>query len=203
MPKGMERQTAKLYRLVFVNLRHVADRLAAELSVDANVLDIGGGDGELLNLLLAARPDLRVTMVDIAPSVGKFLEPRHRDKVSLQPATPVETHSRERPGYYDAAIISDVMHHVPPTMRVQFLTAVAQTLKPAAPLFVKDIEPNHPIASLSLFADRNISGDKNAKLISMQQLQAVATEAGLVSSSELGLISVDRPNYLVKLSQTS
>ncbi|MEO8365363.1 MAG: class I SAM-dependent methyltransferase [Pseudoxanthomonas sp.] len=200
LPASAERKASRLYRSVFVDLGKVAALLSRMLPKDAFVLDIGGGDGDLLNLVLEARPDVRVAMVDIAGSVGKFLEPRYSERVELHPGVAIEDHILTFAGRYDAAVVSDVMHHIPGPHRASFLLNVANALRPGARMLIKDVQPGHPVATLGLFCDRYLSGDKNVALISAEQLCEM-THASLPrhTSSELGLLAVDRPNYLVQL----
>lgn len=200
MPAGFERRAAAAYRRVFVDLRKVAATVAGALPADAHLLDIGGGDGELLNHLLAARPDVRVTMVDIAGSVGKFVEPAHADRVRLLPGTSIEEHLGQMRAPYDAALVSDVMHHLPGGYRAQFLRSVRDALVPAGSIFVKDIEPGHPVAWLSLVCDRYVSGDRGVVLVSLAELAAlVEAELAPQAIGEIGLHRIDPPNYLVRL----
>lgn len=201
LPYSLERWAAQRYRRIFVDLKKVAGMLSSVLPASANVLDIGGGDGELLNCLLAARTDLRISMVDIAPSVGKFVEPRYSDRVQLFPGTSLEKHVSERASIYEAALISDVMHHLSPDYRKAFLASIWQALTPGGLLLVKDIQPGHPVSYLSLFSDIYISGDKGVSLVSMAAMKSLAEET--ISGChvfELGLLAVDRPNYLLKIS---
>ena len=71
LPAKAELVAARLYRRIFVDLKKVAMTLAGSLQRDARLLDIGGGDGDLLNHLLSARSDIRVDMVDIAGTIGR------------------------------------------------------------------------------------------------------------------------------------
>ena len=201
MPGGLERKAAAVYRRVFVDLRKVAAAVAAALPADAHLLDIGGGDGELLNHLLAARPDVRVTMVDVAGSVGRFVEPAHDRRVRRLPGTSIEAHLAGLDAPYDAALVSDVMHHLPGGYRAQFLRSVRGALVPGGSIFVKDIEPGHPIAWLSLVCDKYVSGDRGVALVSLAELVALAEAelAPLAAAAEIGLHRVDAPNYLVRL----
>src|SRR5687768_9608190 len=125
LPAGLETLAAKAYRSIFVDLDKVAQHLAGALPANADVLDIGGGDGELLNRLFALRSDVRVTMVDIAPSVGRFLLPRFHERVRLLPGTTIQAHLQALgAAMYDAAMVVDVMHHIPQAQREAFLGAV-------------------------------------------------------------------------------
>lgn len=200
LPASAERKASRLYRSVFVDLRKVAAVLSRALPRDAFVLDIGGGDGDLLNLVLEARPDVRIAMVDIAVSVGKFLEPRYSERVELHPGVAIEDHVLAFAGRYDAAVISDVMHHIPAPQRSGFLLNVAKALRPGGSILIKDVEPGHPIAALGLFCDRYVSGDKNVALISERQLHEMSgASLPRHTVSEIGLLEADRPNYLVQL----
>jgi 2-polyprenyl-3-methyl-5-hydroxy-6-metoxy-1,4-benzoquinol methylase len=199
MTPAFERKAAGIYRSIFVDLRKVAARMAVILPDGANVLDIGGGDGELLNLLLADRPDIRVTMVDVAESVGKFVEDRHRQRVQFLPKTTIQDHLAAVGAHYDAAIVSDVVHHIPPSMRTGFIACVQSSLKPHGMLLVKDVEPGHAIAWLSLFCDHYVSGDRGVELISVSALRELAANCLPPHvSSEVGLLQQAKPNYLVR-----
>lgn len=200
LPASTERKASRLYRSVFVDLGKVAAVLSRALPKGAFVLDIGGGDGDLLNLVLDARPDVRIAMVDIAESEGKFLEPRYNERVELHPGVAIEDHILTFAGRYDAAVISDVMHHIPQPHRSGFLLNVAKALRPGARILIKDVEPGHPVATLGLFCDRYLSGDRNVALISVERLcEMSGASLPRHTASEIGLLNADRPNYLVQL----
>lgn len=200
MPPAVERRAAAAYRGVFVDLPKVAECLAEQLPPGARVLDIGGGDGDLLNHLLSRRSDINIAMVDVAARVGGLLHPRHLARVSLHPGTALEDHLQLHAGSYEAVLVSDVMHHLPQAYRPEFLRALHGGLAGAGSIFIKDIEPGHFIASLSLFCDKYISGDRGVVLISCEQLQAVASRVlPQHTSREVGLLREDRPNYLLRL----
>jgi len=200
MPLALERQAARAYRSMFVDMAEVAKILAASIPADARVIDIGGGDGELLNILLQMRPDLHVTMVDIAGSVGKFVRPEHMGKIVFLSLTRIEEHAAVAGDHYDAALISDVMHHLPASYRPQFLKSVRSVLNPGGSIFVKDIEPGHFIATLSLWCDKYVSGDKGVELVSQEGLrQILARSIPGHRAEEIGLFERNRPNYVMKI----
>jgi 2-polyprenyl-3-methyl-5-hydroxy-6-metoxy-1,4-benzoquinol methylase len=200
LPASAEKKASRLYRSVFVDLKKVAAAISNALPPDALVLDIGGGDGDLLNYIMAARPDVRVAMVDIAASVGKFLEPAYDARVELHPGTAIENHVLASAGRYHAAVISDVMHHIPTQHRAGFLSNVAKALRPGAQILIKDVQPGHPIARLGFFCDKYLSGDRGVALISVEQLCELSRRSlARHTAKEIGLLEVDRPNYLVQL----
>jgi 2-polyprenyl-3-methyl-5-hydroxy-6-metoxy-1,4-benzoquinol methylase len=200
MPPAMERTMAGIYRSIFVDLSKVAGRLAASLPNDARIIDIGGGDGELLNHLLDLRPDVHVTMVDVAASVGKFVRPEHAGRVRFEPNTPIERHAAGAAGRYDAALVSDVVHHLSPAYRPQFFRALHDALVENGSIYIKDVEPGYFISWLSLVCDKYISGDRGVVLVSQQDLRDLANEhlPGHVAT-EIGLFERDRPNYIVQV----
>ena len=200
MPSGLERKAAAAYRRVFVDLRKVAISIAPFLPRNARLLDIGGGDGELLNHLLEARPDVTVAMVDVAPSVGKFVNRDNLGRVRLFPGTSIEAHIEGLHSPYDAALVSDVMHHLPPDYRGRFLQSVHTALVPSGVIFVKDIEPGYFLAWLSLMCDMYVSGDRGVVLVSQGQLRELAsTELCSHKADEIGLFERNPPNYVLKL----
>ena len=199
LPGKAELAAARLYRRIFVDLEKVSMILAGSLQRDARLLDIGGGDGDLLNHLLSARSDIRVDMVDIAPSVGRFLDAPYRNRISIFSGTSIEDHCRSNGKRYAAALVSDVMHHVPVVQREGFLRALHGLLQDHGQLFVKDVEPGHWISTLGLYCDRYLSGDRGVTLISSAALlDLMAGALPPHSATEIGLYALDRPNYLVK-----
>ena len=54
------------------------------------MLDVGGGDGEPLNHLLALRTDLLITTLDPAPVVGQWIDDRFNARVTRLPGTSLE-----------------------------------------------------------------------------------------------------------------
>lgn len=184
------------YRRVFVDVRKVAAAIP-DLGQDAVLLDVGGGDGAILNPLLDRQPTVNVVAVDLAPSIGSMVRPDLLDRVDLHPGTSVLElgTGSERP--YTAAFLSDVLHHVPPTEREQLLRDVLAVLEgDSRMLIVKDIIPQGARSALAFWADRNISGDRGVQAISPAELvdlvRVVWPEAHVARTA---LADVDFPNY--------
>ena len=78
---------AAYYTRFFGDYQKIAPILIREIPYDAAVLDIGGGDGAPLNYILAARPDVTITMIDPSPDIGGAIEFKHRARVSVYPST--------------------------------------------------------------------------------------------------------------------
>jgi cyclopropane fatty-acyl-phospholipid synthase-like methyltransferase len=189
------------YRAVFVNLERVVDCLPA-LPPGARVLDIGGGDGAMINILLARNPSCVVTMLDRSPHLGDFLRPEFRDRVRFHPSTSLKDYAAGTPDIPDLVIIGDVIHHVPITARIGFFEDLRAVLrdKPTT-LFIKDLEPGHFRSTLSLLADRYVSGDKAVSLASRESITVLVRKAfpgAAVQSTKL--FELDGPNYALLFS---
>ncbi|RUU05848.1 class I SAM-dependent methyltransferase [Mesorhizobium sp. USDA-HM6] len=185
-----------VYRRVFVNLDLIAGFLDGELPSGTKVLDIGGGDGAVIERLLNRRPDLAVTMCDLAPSIGAFLSDANRPRVELLPATDLT----DVTGFYDAVTISDVIHHVPVDQRDAFFKSLADSCERWAcrKIILKDIEPGGVRATLSLLADRHITGDKHVVLFSRSDF-AVMARRYFPKARRVSAVP-DWPNYCEVLS---
>lgn len=147
-----------VYRRFFVDLNKIAAAFDHLMPLGARVLDIGGGDGALVNSLLDRRPDLVVTMCDLVPEIGSFLSAANRRRVQLRPATDFTLID----GHYDFVTICDVVHHVPSAQRDSFFELLAKFCEKwqCRNLIVKDLEPGGPRAALAKWTDWYVSGDR-------------------------------------------
>lgn len=186
----------KAYRRVFVNLDTIADFLDGELPNGAKILDIGGGDGALIERVLDRRPDLAVTMCDPAPVIGTFLSNANRARVELLPATDLTCVT----GSYDVVTICDVIHHVPVDQRDAFFKSLAESCERWAcrKIILKDVEPGAIRATLSLLADWYITGDKHVVLFSRSDFAAMARRH--FPKAQRASAVPDWPNYCEVLS---
>lgn len=189
---------AVYYRRIFVDLDKVAEAVSEHVPAGAHVLDIGGGDGAPLNYLLARRPDLRVTMIDLAATIGGAIEPAFASRVEIFPRTSIRDYAAKGAAPPQAVLISDVLHHVPPADRAQFFADLHDVATRAGSprIIVKDVEPVGVRAWLSYAADRYVSGDHDVSLISRAGLRAlVERQFGPTVTTETMLYQRDAPNY--------
>lgn len=192
------RSAGRLYRALFVDMAKASELIAAEIPPGAHVLDVGGGDGEPLNHLLALRSDIRVTTIDVATGVGRWIDAMHAARVERLDATSLASYLASGRPLPDVLLLSDVMHHVPGGERDAFLAAVRDLLRrvPRLRIIVKDVEPGHWRATLGLWSDRYVTGDRGVLPIGRRELVGAMTrvEAGL-RWRETGLFAHDPPNY--------
>jgi cyclopropane fatty-acyl-phospholipid synthase-like methyltransferase len=179
-------------------LAKVASAVAAVIPRDAHLLDVGGGDGEPLNHLLAVRGDLRITTLDPSPLAGQWIEERFDRRVVRLPGTTLADYiAAERPDP-DAILMSDVLHHIPEPARPAFLQSVGVLLErvPQLRIIVKDLEPGSWRARLAYWTDRYVTGDPNVSQISRARLVCLLEEVlGPLRHEHTNLFEVDKPNY--------
>lgn len=198
MGPRLARRAGLLYRAIYVDLKQMAAALAAVIPSDAHLLDVGGGDGQPLNPLLALRPDLMITTLDPAPVVGQWIESRFSGRVTRLPGMSLAEYVGRGLAGPDAILIADVMHHIPESTRREFLASVAVLLErvPRLRIIVKDVEPGHWRALLGYWSDRYITGDRNVRLISSDNLARLLEEVlGPLNREDTHLFKLDRPNY--------
>ena len=190
-----ERAICALYRSFFINVPRCINQMAGHIPENAKVIDIGGGDGEVINQLLRRRPDIHVTMIDLRESIGLFIDPDARARVDLQPGTSLSDYLSRFGTPADTLLVCDVIHHVPDAARLEFIQECCSLIKPGGKLIIKDIEPRGIISFLSMMADRYITGDRHVTLISSKELiELVRSQANVRSVSEI-IARKEHPNY--------
>ena len=157
-----------LYRRIFVDMDKVVDCIVDQIPSDGNVLDVGGGDGYVADILLAKRPDVRVTMIDIATDIGRFIRSEHRHRVTICAQTELSAIE----GKFDTLMIADVIHHVPVSARAAFLSSIAKAAQRTHcnRIIIKDIQPGKLRALLALWGDLYITGDKGVSPVRMEDI---------------------------------
>lgn len=196
----------KLYRAFFLDVAKVSDRIAAAIPPDAKCLDIGGGDGLIANALLERRGDISITLIDLAPAIGSFIDPKFGDRVKVHPATPVSAFT-EKTTAFDAVLITDVLHHIPEAFRPDFFADVRRQMAKAESriLIVKEFAPGGLRSLLGLLSDKYITGDRNVSLLPRNGIRQLAERAfGAENIESFEVETPDAPNYfaVIRLSRT-
>lgn len=163
----------------------------------AVILDVGGGDGALIDRLLERQPEARVTMLDLKDDLGNAVRPELRDRLEILPRTNLVQYAALGRRQPDLIIVSDVVHHIPPPERESFLREIRDlVLGHAAKLVVKDVAPGGWRATLGYLSDRFISGDREVALISQASLEALVRRVFPGSTcTPTDLLARDAPNY--------
>jgi hypothetical protein len=187
-----------VYRAIFVNLEEVAACIPG-LPPDAELLDVGGGDGALLDHILRRQPHVRAVLVDPLPRVGLALKGERRSRVELHPSTSVREYALRGARRPDAVVIADVLHHIPRNEREDFLRAVAvfvgQSLRFLA---VKEVAHDGWRATLGLLSDWYVTGDRHVELLTPEEVRSLVERVfpGFVAT-DTPLIRRDAPNYCI------
>jgi 2-polyprenyl-6-hydroxyphenyl methylase/3-demethylubiquinone-9 3-methyltransferase len=191
------RPVGNLYRSIFVDISKVATAIASAIPDDAKCLDIGGGDGMIANTLLERRTDISITMIDLASSIGSFVDKKFSERITVLPETPVGEFAKQT-GKFDAVIMADVLHHIPAGTRAQFFADLRSQManSDCALLIIKDIEPNSLRGLLSVLSDKYITGDRHVSLISSSELREIVNDCfGQENITKFDVELPDYPNY--------
>jgi 2-polyprenyl-3-methyl-5-hydroxy-6-metoxy-1,4-benzoquinol methylase len=193
----------RAWRSLFVSLAEVVESVPA-LSPHARVLEVGGGDGQLMNALCARFPQLKATIIDIQAEVGTALDPSVRQRVEVLGGTSVRAYAAlERPAP-DLVLLCDVLHHVPPAQRAAFLEDLALVVRADTLLFVKDVRPGSPRAYLGYLSDYYITGDRAVSPLAEADVEAmIASQFPWLEPRRTGLHVRDAPNYSIVFSARS
>jgi SAM-dependent methyltransferase len=135
-----------------------------------SLLDYGCGAGDLMRVLAGLGGRGPFTGCDV--STGMLAEAARRWPAALGPAPALAPQDGARTpfadGQFDAAIISAVLHHVPPTERPAVYAELGRILRPGGRLYVFEHNPRNPLVR-HVIARTPI--DANAILLDANEVQ--------------------------------
>jgi 2-polyprenyl-3-methyl-5-hydroxy-6-metoxy-1,4-benzoquinol methylase len=153
-----ERQVTDAYRRMFVDLDDWTARIGSWMPHAERILEVGCGEGAMTERLAKRYPHAEITAIDITPRLGRLYSGDRR-RVTFQQAT-IEEIATERPGAFDLIVLSDVIHHVPPSLRTSLLQGIRGALTPGGTFIFKEwIRTGTPIHWLCEASDRFLTGD--------------------------------------------
>ncbi len=170
-----EHRVAALYRAFFVDIDAYARQIGDWVPAARRILEVGCGEGAVTERLARLYPDAEILAIDITPRVGRLFRGR-RDRVTFAEITAQQVVAGQ-PGAFDLVILSDVLHHVPTTMRCELLAAVRAAVAPGGFLIFKDWERTAaPIHWLCHAGDRWFTGDR-VRYLRRHEAEAMLADA--------------------------
>lgn len=171
-----EHQISDAYREIYMSLNDYADKLRHWAPHATRILEVGGGEGAVTEILAQRYPDAQILSIDIMPQVGRLYRGRS-EGVEFREAT-VQQIAAEQPQQFDLVILSDVVHHIPKDQRQEVLNAVSRCVAPNGHFVLKDwARKPTPIHWLCYASDRWLTGDKIAYLTPPEMKQLAADAA--------------------------
>ena len=153
-----EPQIASLYRSIYIDLDAYLAQIEKWISEPRRILEIGAGEGAVTERLARAYPSAEITGIDITENVGRLYSGPKRNVTFEQ--TTVQQVAATRPCAFDFVILSDVLHHVPTSLRPEILTSAKRCLSSDGQLIFKDWgRARTPIHLMCLASDRYLTGD--------------------------------------------
>lgn len=191
----LEIPIAKRYRAFFVDLAQVASAICSAAGPAPDILEVGCGEGALVEELVTRFPGSQITGIDVSARVGRLYR-GDRSRVAFERAS-IEQVARAHPGAYDLIILADVLHHVSVEERIDLLREIRRALRPGGLFVLKDWERNSGLAhALAWFSDRVITGDE-VQFLRAPELRALAEGVFGSGCIESELRVGPQPNNLV------
>jgi len=156
-----EKPVSEIYRSIFVDLKVLRHQIEEWIppAAGSQILEVGCGEGAIIELLADIFPTAQITGIDITPRIGRLFKGDLR-RVSFRKQT-IKDFSSENYGRFDLVVINDVLHHIAPEMHKEFLRDTQKSLKKGGVLLLKDWKRSKtPIHIFSFLMERYITGDK-------------------------------------------
>jgi SAM-dependent methyltransferase len=154
-------------------MRHEPGLRAGNLSL----LDYGCGAADLMRVLAGMGARARFMGCDV--SAGMLAEAARRWPAAIGPAPALEPQEGARTpfadGQFDVAVISAVLHHVPPVERPAVYAELGRVLRPGGRLYVFEHNPRNPLVR---YVIARTPIDANAILLDGSEVRQGLLDAG-------------------------
>ena len=166
----LERPVSEMYRSIFVDLTAFVDQIQ-QWAPASNILELGCGEGAVMERLVKAFPKASITGIDITPRIGRLFR-GDSARVTFKRQT-IQDFAPENLASFDMLVVADIMHHIPWEYHKEVLLAAATVLRPGGYFILKDWERRANLAhTLCYFSDRYITGD-HIRYKSAEELRAL------------------------------
>jgi 2-polyprenyl-6-hydroxyphenyl methylase/3-demethylubiquinone-9 3-methyltransferase len=168
-----ENQIAQAYRAIYLSLDDYGAKLRELAPKATRILEVGGGEGAITEILARNYPEANILSIDIMPQVGRLYRGRTQG-VEFRNA-PVQKIAQSDAASFDLVILSDVVHHIPSELRSEILDAVFRCVAPGGLFVLKDWERTPSAIHWLCFAsDRYLTGDRVSYLTAAEMKALVA-----------------------------
>ena len=153
-----ERPATEIYRRAFIDLDALVAAIREQVPTPSRLLEIGCGEGALVERLARAYPAASITAIDICAEPGRLCTAKEA-RIRFLRMTAAELRAAEGGGY-SLVVIGDVLHHVPRPEREALLSHAAALVAPGGVLVCKEWVRQKTLPYLMGYcADRFILGD--------------------------------------------
>ncbi len=153
-----ERTISELYRSIYIDLNALVNQIRQWTSA-TNILELGCGEGAVIERVVKVFPEAYVTGIDIVPGVGRMFTGDSSRVTFKQQA--INDFAVEHSGVFDLLLVCDIMHHIPWELHREILMDAKKTLKPGSYLVLKDwARSSTLIHFMCYFSDRYLTGDR-------------------------------------------
>ncbi|MBP0591590.1 class I SAM-dependent methyltransferase [Paraburkholderia sp. LEh10] len=168
-----EHRVSEAYRSIYVDLDGFTERIRHWRRDAVRVLEIGCGEGAMTERLANIYPRAEIVAIDITPRIGRLYR-GPTDNVRFLQTTAQEMAATRR-AEFDLIVLADVIHHVPPALRVELFVAAKSALAHNGALVFKDWKrANTPIHALCYASDRWITGDR-VQYMTVMEMREILT----------------------------
>jgi 2-polyprenyl-6-hydroxyphenyl methylase/3-demethylubiquinone-9 3-methyltransferase len=193
----IQSRISNIYRSIFIDINGLVEHLPIPASA-TSLLNIGTGDGSVLNLIAHRFPSVKITTADISRSRGELIDDEVSRQIHMVDYLPNDFSAEFWRETFDVVLLIDVIHHVHTDNRLSLLRHAWAAVAPGGLLLVKEVEPRGIRALLGRLSDKYLTGDRHAEFISSADLCELLTESspgGRIHHSDL--VNRDFPNYLL------
>ncbi len=148
---------ARIYRSYYVDLDSFAARFSG-LEDISSVLEIGCGDGHLVEAMTSVMPDVSVLGIDVADDPGSLFK---GDDARVQFRTIPAEALLDQGEHFDLVVMCDVLHHVPEQDREALMSTAWELARPGGYLAVKDwVSTRNLATTLAYLSDTYVTADR-------------------------------------------
>lgn len=190
-----EHRAADLYRGLFMSGADYGEQLSKLVASPRRILEVGGGEGAVTEVLAERFPDAQILSIDITPRIGRLYRGR-RDGVEFRETT-VQSIAAAQPCAFDLVTLSDVLHHIPKPLRREILAAAVSCVAPGGRFLLKDWGRRASVIHWLCHAgDRYLTGDDVAYLTPEEAATIVRQSAPAIVPAGTAFVAPWRNNYM-------